>query len=134
MSEKEISQWIEYIKTVKPLLKKTDKIVPDIPPCLRAYRQVREGIKYELDLHGLTLEEAYRTVKLFIDVHIRHNTQKIRIITGKGIQGKGKIKNEIALWLETPFFRDKVMEINWLNDGGVLEIRLRRNKKCRMKK
>ncbi len=134
MSDKENYLWEEYIKKVKPLFKGTNNVIPTVPPCLRVHRAERGNIKYELDLHGLTLEEAYQTVKLFFTIHVHHNTQKIRIITGKGIQGTGKIKNEISLWLETPFFRDKIRELKWLNDGGVLEILLRRKKKCHVKK
>ena len=32
-------------------------------------------------------------------------------------------------WLETPLFKDKIQETQWLNDGGVIRITLKRKKK-----
>ena len=83
-----------------------------------------------LDLHGLTIEEAYQTLRRFLTVHVRENSKVITIITGKGSPGKeGLIHHEIQNWLDTPFFKSKINEVRWLNGGGALELRLKRNKK-----
>ena len=84
----------------------------------------------QLDLHGLTVEDAYQTLRRFFMVHLRENSKVITIITGKGSPEKeGLIHHEIQNWLDTPFFKQNINEIRWLNGGGALEIRLKRNKK-----
>ena len=83
-----------------------------------------------LDLHGLTVEEAYQTLCRFITVHIKEGSKKITVITGKGSPKKeGLIHHEIQNWLDTSFFLDKIREVRWLNGGGALEISLKRKKK-----
>ena len=120
--------WQVYARSVKPLKKTAEQAKKPLPQRLRAHKQERI-LSYELDLHGYTLDEAYNCLKLFITVHVHAESRVIRVITGKGINGTGKIKNEIMLWMETPFFKEKIRETRWLNDGGVLEIVLKRKKK-----
>ena len=84
----------------------------------------------KLDLHGLSVEDAYQTLRRFFMVHQREGSRLITIVTGKGSPAKeGLIHREIQNWLDTPFFKSKINEVRWLNGGGALEIRLKRNKK-----
>ena len=128
-NETDVAEWERLIKTVKPLKKKDDLHYDAVPPCLTVYRAPDKMLKYELDLHGLTLEEAYHSVKRFLALHWQNESHQITIITGKGKKGTGKIKNEISFWLETPVFKEKIRETEWLNDGGVIRITLKRKKK-----
>lgn len=50
--------------------------------------------KMELDLHGLTVHDAYLAVMDFIDLHILAGSVSIVIICGKG----GKISDELEHW------------------------------------
>ena len=124
----DIDVWNQFTQTIKPLSGKTDKHPREFPPQLHACRVSKGELVFELDLHGYTLDEAYKTVKKFIDLHYKKESKQIKIITGKGINQLGKIKSEIELWLETPVFSHKIREIKWINSGGVLQITLKRNK------
>ena len=128
------SVWQQFIQSVKPLKKKSEKQTKPLPPYLCVHKSPERILAYELDLHGLTIEEAYQSLKRFVTLHVKSESRYIRVITGKGIEGKGKIKNEIMLWLETSFFRDIIRQTCWLNDGGVLEIILKRKKKSNGRK
>lgn len=129
MSQQDETVWQQFIQSVKPLKGRTDKQLKSVPPRLRVHKAPEKLLAYELDLHGFTVDEAYQCLKMFIATHVHVESRVIRIITGKGIKGTGKIKNEIMLWLETPAFRDQIRETHWLNDGGVLEIVLKRKRK-----
>lgn len=128
-SQSDIDAWNCFIQTIKPLKGKTERYVDSVPPRLIVRKAPPKTLLYELDLHGLTIEEAYQTVKRFFALHWQNESREITIITGKGLKGTGKIKNEIMLWLETPVFKDKIRETQWLNDGGVIRITLKRKKK-----
>lgn len=129
MSDTVEDPWQQFIRSVKPLANRADERKKEIPPRLHAVAVPERTLLYDLDLHGFTIEEAYQCLKRFFVTHEKAGSRRIRVITGKGLRGEGKIKNEIMLWLETPFFRKSIRETRWLNDGGVLEILLKRNKK-----
>ncbi len=135
MSEQDKTLWTQFVQSVLPLRHHADVEKPSMPRQLRAHAIPARTLLSDLDLHGYTVEEAYQCFKLFLATHIHAHSQRIRVITGKGMYNTGKIKNEIMLWLETPYFRDKIRETKWINDGGVLEIILKRKKKqCQKKK
>ena len=48
------------------------------------------------DLHGLTLQEAYKVVTAIIDECHQDSTKKVRMITGKGL-----ISQEFEGWMDT---------------------------------
>ena len=52
-----------------------------------------------IDLHGKTELQAYETVKNFIKNSYLKNFKSIIIITGKGVNSKGKLKLKTPLWL-----------------------------------
>ena len=123
------SLWAEYAQSVQPLAQKKNLNPKTVPPRLKVRKTTTGILLNTLDLHGKTLEEAYRLTKTFFDLHFKNGTKQIGIITGKGLNGTGKIKNEIELWFETPFFKEKINAYHWENDGGVLRIRLKRQQK-----
>ena len=129
-SESDISLWESIKRTLRPLsLNKAIEPHP-MPKRLKVHPVPERTLMMTLDLHGLTVEEAYQTLRRFLMVHQRENSKVITIITGKGSpQKEGLIHHEIQNWLDTPFFKSKINEMRWLNGGGALEIRLKRNKK-----
>ena len=129
-SESDISLWESIKRTLRPLsLNKAIEPHP-MPKRLKVHPVPERTLMMTLDLHGLTVEEAYQTLHRFLMVHQRENSKVITIITGKGSpQKEGLIHHEIQNWLDTPFFKSKINEMRWLNGGGALEIRLKRNKK-----
>ena len=130
-TQTDIEDWECFVQTIKPLKGKAERYMDSVPPRLIVHKAPPKTLLYELDLHGLTVEEAYHSVKRFLALHWQNESHQITVITGKGIKGTGKIKNEIVFWLETPFFKDKIREMQWLNDGGVIRITLKRRKKKR---
>ncbi len=130
LSSDDLSLWEAIKKTLSPLTKNKAREPVSMPPKLRVRRAPERELLYTLDLHGLTVEEAYQALRRFIMIHIRQNTKIITIITGKGSpQKEGLIHREIAGWLETPFFTEKINQTRWLNGGGAIEIMLKRKKK-----
>jgi DNA-nicking Smr family endonuclease len=67
-----------------------DELPDDTPPAQRGQnrlRQLRRGtirIDYELDLHGLTRDEAIEALEAFIGGAHRRGQQAVLVITGKG--------------------------------------------------
>lgn len=59
-------------------------------------RQGLDNLPRVLDLHGLTLQAAWKTTREFIDAHYRADSREITIICGKG----GQIAKEIADWCQ----------------------------------
>lgn len=124
------SLWEEYKKKVVPL--DHDKVAKEQKKCffVRWFEQTPPAT---LDLHGFTLEEAFRSFKSFLLRHRCLQTKKIRIITGKGLLGNGQIKRELPMWLErndiAPFILKT--EVPPLNKGGngSLIIYLRKERK-----
>lgn len=120
----DIEVWNRLISTVTPL-KKT-KVKTEVHK--QYFRKVIYEISYVLDLHGYTVQEAYNTVIDFISRHYRINTNRITIITGKGINNTGLIKNEIVDWLDTNILKQYIKSYEWTNDNGALKIYLKRKK------
>ena len=56
-----------------------------------------------LDLHGYTLDSAKLLLHKFICDCYEKNVRNILIITGKGINNKGVLKEEVPKWLNDEF-------------------------------
>ena len=129
LSETDISLWESIKKTLKPLVSGRVKEPRSLPKKLKVHAVPERTLITTLDLHGMTVEDAYQTLKRFISVHERAESRVITVVTGKGsAQKEGLIHHEIQNWLETKFFQDKIQTVRWLNGGGALEIRLKRKK------
>lgn len=128
--------WDAYTKTVTPLKNvKTTSRLKDLGRCLvgtfHFKRKEKIAIPNTLDLHGFTLEEAYSLFVRFLNYHFENNTRKIVVITGKGKEGKGLLKNEFPKWLEVEQIKEKIQITKrpLLNDGGAFELILKQRKK-----
>jgi len=130
LSETDISLWESIKRTSKPLSDNQAQEPVPFPKKLRVHAVPERTLMMTLDLHGLTVEEAYHTLCRFVTIHLKEGSKKITVITGKGSpQKEGLIHHEIQNWMDTSFFKDRVREIRWLNGGGALEISLKRKKK-----
>lgn len=127
----DFSLWEEIKKTITPLTgKRVARLFhKEVPQRLRVRRIPAPELSYTLNLHGLTVADSYEAVKKFIIRHQNLGSKKITIITGKGLKRVGAIKKEIVLWFDTPVFKDKIASYSWKNDGGALDIVLKRIKK-----
>ena len=54
-----------------------------------------------IDLHGKTEIQAYESIKYFIKNCYVNNFKSVVIVTGKGLNSKGKLKLKTPLWLKS---------------------------------
>jgi DNA-nicking Smr family endonuclease len=72
---------------------------------MQVLRKLRRGhwvIQDELDLHGLTVENAHPLLVSFLNHCIRRGLRCVRIIHGKGLRSKNRepvLKRKVAGWL-----------------------------------
>ena len=129
MSDNELSLWEALKKTLKPLKKNRAAEPVPFPKRLRVHAPPARELLSTLDLHGLTVQEAYRVFCRFITLHVRNKSRVITIITGKGTKEKeGLIHHEVLNWIENRTIRPHINQVRWLNGGGALEIRLKKQK------
>jgi DNA-nicking Smr family endonuclease len=93
-------------------------------------------IDAELDLHGLTRDEAFRTLESFIDVNYSMHKRMILVITGKGIKSKPsdvKLRDELPKWLNRDHIKNKIIRftsaIQKHGGSGAFYILLKRSRK-----
>ncbi len=122
----DIHLWNDLKKTVQPL--ETGVVEQELPPRLKVRRAALKPVIYTLDLHQMTVEQAYQSTVKFIDKHYQIGTKKIQIITGKGRTGKGLIRSEFPGWLETKPFKSCIREARWTNDEGAVDIWLKKSR------
>lgn len=126
----DFSFWEELKKTITPLKKaKMGRFLKRTLPIRLSIRRNPPELLHTLDLHGFTVEEAYRIFLSFVQTHLEHGSKSITVITGKGISGQGLIHKEMPLWLENKKIADKIREIHWKHDGGCVEILFKKVKK-----
>ena len=72
------------------------------PAIIKKIRKGQIKIAARLDLHSLTLQQAYTDLSTFIQDNYRINNRLLLVITGKGKNERGKIKNSLYSWLNNP--------------------------------
>jgi len=78
-------------------------------------------IDSKIDLHGLTLSEAYEKVRLFFNNAVIRKYKCILVITGKGKHSTNTtIKESIRDWLKQPYFANNIIKYTDASqkDGG----------------
>lgn len=71
-----------------------------------------------LDLHGMTVQQAYQTTLAFIISAAQHKVSRVTVITGRS----GQIRAEFRFWVE---HHPKVRQIAALNGGGAFSLKIR---------
>jgi DNA-nicking Smr family endonuclease len=86
LSDDDIRVWNSYIQDVwsKPETRFQSKKGQDY------------SLKFSLDLHGMTVQQAFNATKLFVDEHRINGSKSFVIISGKS----GKIAEELPFWVE----------------------------------
>jgi DNA-nicking Smr family endonuclease len=100
------ADWSDIAPTEIPLVTTADAM-DFIAPSLqkRVLRQLRSGgfgVDAELDLHGLTVDEAKRRLAGFLQICFAEGSRCIHLIHGKGYRSEGDypiLKNRVNLWL-----------------------------------
>jgi DNA-nicking Smr family endonuclease len=98
--------WPDISLTGIPLLTMGDImsfVAPGIQKrVLERLRAGKFGVDVELDLHGLTVDEAKRRLVVFLRVCLADGLRCLHLIHGKGYRSEGDypaLKNHINLWL-----------------------------------
>ncbi len=72
------------------------------PDTLRKLKMAYWPVGAQLDLHGMTTDEARAALARFVDTSRQHGTRCVRVIHGKGYgsaSGQSVLKNRVAHWL-----------------------------------
>lgn len=108
IEESEQKLFLEAINGLKLDIKFEDSVEePDEPAKPRPVsrmKQLRRGtirIDYELDLHGLTKDEAIDALESFIKGAVRRGQKAVLVITGKGLHSADEpvIKKAVEKWM-----------------------------------
>ena len=95
-------------------------------------RRGKHKIEARLDLHGMTQDDAHRTLAAFIRGARAEGKRCILVITGRGRAGGGVLKDAVPRWLDEPAFRLHLLAIASAQprDGGTgaLYVMLRRTR------
>ena len=98
-------------------------------------RRMQRGqvpIEDRLDLHGLSQEDARKEVRTFIGSAVQNNLRHVLIITGKGRDGHGILREKVPEWLKDAPLCYHLNAISYAQpkDGGkgALYIRLKRQR------
>ena len=77
-------------------------------------------VEARLDLHGYTQATAYEALVRFIQTNYLQQRRSLLIITGKGTDGRGVLKQEVPRWLGTDPLKNKVLAMGPARpeDGG----------------
>ncbi len=114
LTENDKRIWDAFVQNVTPLGQPSPSTPPIPVPIIKSDNQNK------LDLHGLTLNEAFLTTKEFIQTAVSNN-KSITIITGMS----GDIKREFPYWMENNHL---VSSIEEMNGGGAYKIFFKKRK------
>jgi len=126
MHVKDMVLWDKLKQDVQPL--DVDVILHDLPPRLKVRYKFVPPLATRLDLHRMTVQEAYFKTLQFIEKHYKIGTKYVQVITGKGRLGQGAIRLEFSGWMDTPVFRQYIRKIQWTNDEGAVDLWLKKSK------
>jgi len=132
-------------KTVAPLPAAPAKPAgpPPLAPLGRRMRQKlgrgTEAIDARIDLHGMTQADAHAALSHFLRRAQRDGARMVLVITGKGARadgdaysGRGVLKRQVPLWLESGELRPVVVGFESAGVGhggaGALYVRVRRSR------
>lgn len=76
-------------------------------------RKIHNGIKKiqaKLDLHGLTQQEAKIKIKTFLQTAQKQNKRLLLIVTGKGRDNQGILKQQVPKWFATTEFENLISQ------------------------
>lgn len=109
IEEEEQQLFLQALQQLKLDVTFSDELPEETPtpaPRSNRLRQLRRGtirIDYELDLHGLTRDEALEALEAFIAGAYRRGQQAVLVITGKGNNSPGEpvLIGAVREWLHT---------------------------------
>ena len=119
LSKDDIRTWGEYVKSVIPIkskkhegANKTRTKLSKLDARLALKRKKYEDV-VEIDLHGISTQNAYNLCMDKIEEAYENGTRRMRFITGKS----GQIKFEFPIWLQNNKFISNVTQSAPKNGG-----------------
>jgi DNA-nicking Smr family endonuclease len=119
LTDNEKNLWSQLTKDVTPLAKGSVSPIQGIVR-LPAAHALRIEFSPCVDLHGVTIHEAYQVVKDHINEGIQNGYRHLTVITGKS----GQINLELPKWLNSD---SRIRSIAPKNGGGAWNIWLKKN-------
>ena len=129
ISDDDKELWLEFTKGIKK--RKCVDSKEDAPkPRIRLPRPQPQAQYQKLDLHGMTQENAYHALVVFITKAQQQGIKRVLIITGKGREvqddnwwsweSPGVLKREVPKWLNSQPLKSKITHITPASprDGG----------------
>ena len=97
--------------------------------CFKNFRKKKVEPDISLDLHGYTLYSAKLLLQKFISNCYEKNIRNVLIITGKGQNNKGALKEEVPKWLSDKLLDKYVVNFNvaptQFGGNGALLVRIK---------
>ena len=98
-------------------------------------KKLRAGkfyVEAKLDLHGMSQHNAFLNLQTFIKKCFLNQYRTILIITGKGKEGTGVLKNKLPVWLKSDFCSPYILAFGQAKEkdggSGAFYIRMRRKR------
>lgn len=134
LTPEDLKLWENIIKDVKPLHKlkpkpiaapKRESIPQNLihvrvtklrsnspqPMSRKEFRHVE--IEARLDMHGMTLNDAYQALERFLKRAQENGYRTVLIITGKGaLSSENTLRRQLPRWLEEKPFRDLIVSFS----------------------
>lgn len=105
--------------TLKPTHRAAKARVNDPPP-----------VDGRLDLHGMTLDAAYKALLRFVERQRAADKRRVLIITGKGNGSDETLRVQVPRWLQAPQLAAQILFVTPADirhgGGGALYVHLRR--------
>jgi len=79
---------------------KRKEILPAREDGHRRVRRGRIALSGRLDLHGMTITQARKSLLLFLQNAVCQNNITVLVITGKGSRGEGALRLALSGWLQ----------------------------------
>lgn len=98
-----IAQGVKLPDLVKDDLKGVDKSVA------KKLKSGKFEMEAKLDLHGFTQSLAYEALYGFINNARLAGKRVVLVVTGKGVEGKGVLYNEVPKWLNAEGIRENIL-------------------------
>jgi DNA-nicking Smr family endonuclease len=105
--DEEMQAFLKAVESLKLDVRFSDELAepaPQHPAPVNRLRQVRRGgirIDLQLDLHGLTRDEAIEALEHFVKGAFNRRQKGVLVITGKGNNSPGEpvLRQAVAVWL-----------------------------------
>jgi DNA-nicking Smr family endonuclease len=106
--EEEMRVFLQAVEALRMDVRFSDELLeqetPQAPQPVNRLRQVRRGgirIDLQLDLHGLTRDEAIENLERFVKGAYNRGQKGVLVITGKGNNSPGEpvLRQAVAVWL-----------------------------------